>query len=82
MDLSVLDTNGVIDIGTNVNAVKVEVINVSDAGLDTGVTLYPSVERAATTGDITIEFVKKTWATAGLPSQGSYAALVSYVGAY
>lgn len=82
LDLSVLDTNGVIDIGTNVNAVKVEVINVSDAGLDTGVTLYPSVERAATTGDITIEFVKKTWATAGLPSQGSYAALVSYVGAY
>lgn len=82
LDLSVLDTNGVIDIGTNVNAVKVEVINVADTGFDTGVTLNPSVERAATTGDVTIEFVKKTWATAGLPSQGDYAVLLSYVGAY
>ena len=33
LDLSVLDTNGVIDIGTNVNAVKVEVINVADAAI-------------------------------------------------
>lgn len=82
LDLSVLDTNGVIDIGTNVNAVKVEVINVADTAFDTGVTLNPSVERAATTGDVTIEFVKKTWATAGLPSQGDYAVLLSYVGAY
>ena len=83
LDLSVLDTNGVIDIGTNVNAVKVEVINLNDTtDFDAGATLYPTVVRAVTTGDITIEFQKKSWATAGLPSQGEYAALLSYVGAY
>ncbi len=82
LDLSVLDTNGVIDIGTNVNAVKVEVIAIDNTDFEVGETLYPTVVRALTTGDPTIEFVKKTWATAGLPSQGDYAVLLSYVGAY
>jgi len=82
LDLSVLDTNGVIDIGTAPNAVKVEVIAIDNTDFEVGETLYPTVVRAVTTGDITIEFVKKTWSTAGLPSQGDYAVLLSYVGAY
>ena len=81
LDLSALDTAGVIDIGTDVFATKIEVIDLT-ATFEVGLTLYPSVVRAATTGDITVEFVKKTWATAGLPAQGSFAALVTYVGAY
>jgi len=82
LDLSVLDTNGVIDIGSAPNAVKVEVIAIDNTDFEVGETLYPTVVRAVTTGDITIEFVKKTWATAGLPSQGDYAVLLSYVGPY
>jgi hypothetical protein len=81
LDLSALDTAGVIDLGTDVFATKIEVIDLT-ATFGVGLTLYPSVIRAATTGDITVEFVKKTWATAGLPAQGSFAALVTYVGAY
>ena len=82
LDLSVLDTNGVIDIGTNLFATKVEIVNVTDADFTISETLYPLIERNSTTGDITITFVRKRWATDGLPAQGSYAALVSYVGAY
>ena len=82
LDLSVLDTNGVIDIGTNLFATKVEIVNVTDADFTISETLYPLIERNSTTGDITITFIRKRWATDGLPAQGSYAALVSYVGAY
>lgn len=83
LTLLTLDTNGVIDIGSDKQAVKVEVINLDDTtDFDAYATLYPTVVRAATSGDITIEFQKKTWATAGLPSQADYAVLLSYVGAY
>ena len=82
LDLSVLDTNGVIDIGTNLFATKVEIVNVTDSDFTISETLYPLIERNSTTGDITITFIRKRWATDGLPAQGSYAALVSYVGAY
>jgi len=82
LDLSVLDSNGVIDIGTNLFATKVEIVNVTDSDFTISETLYPLIERNSTTGDITITFIRKRWATDGLPAQGSYAALVSYVGAY
>ena len=82
LDLSQLDTNGVIDIGTNLFATKVEIVNVTDSDFTISETLYPLIERNSTTGDITITFIRKRWATDGLPAQGSYAALVSYVGAY
>ena len=82
LDLSVLDSNGVIDIGTNLFATKVEIVNVTDSDFTISETLYPLIERNSTTGDITITFIRKRWATDGLPAQGSYAALISYVGAY
>ena len=81
LDLTALEAAGVIDIGANVFATKIEVIDLTTT-FGVGLTLYPSVIRAASTGNITLEFVKKTWTTAGLPAQGSFAALVTYVGAY
>ena len=84
IDVSAMDTAGFMDIGTDLLAIKVEVICLDAAatGFEAAQTLSPSVTRNLTTGDITIEFVKKSWSTAGLPGQSDFAALLTYVGAY
>ena len=83
IDISGMDTAGVMDVGTNDLAIKVEVIclDATNTGFEAYQTLNPSITRAAS-GDITIEFIKKNWPGGNLPGQGDFAALLTYVGPY
>ena len=83
IDISAMDAAGVMDVGGDLLAIKVEVICLDAAatGFEAYQTLNPSVTRAAS-GDITIEFIKKNWPGGNLPGQSDFAALLTYVGAY
>ena len=83
IDISGMDGAGVMDVGGDNLAIKVEVIclDATATGFEAYQTLNPSITRASS-GDITIEFIKKNWPGGNLPGQGDFAALLTYVGTY
>ena len=83
IDISGMDAAGVMDVGSDLLAIKVEVIclDATNTGFEAYQTLNPSITRASS-GDITIEFIKKNWPGGNLPGQSDFAALLTYVGTY